>query len=245
MSICERAVRLGLGGVAITDHVDVASGADACRASVEKIKSDVSRALDAFGDRLEISAGMELGEAHHNLPLARELASTDGIDFIIGSLHHPRDSLDYYNVDYDRADMDALFSAYYDELEEMVAADCFDVIGHVNYQLRYMSDAARSRVDLAPYTDRIRGVLREIARAGRGIEINASSLWRGLGFTVPSADVVRMFREEGGEIVTTGSDAHRLQQLGCALDGAVDCLRSAGFGRFAFFSNRTPKFHNV
>jgi histidinol-phosphatase (PHP family) len=245
MSVCGRAVEAGLGGIAITDHVDMGSGADVCRRVIGNLKRDVAEARGAFGGRLEISAGMELGEAHHNLSLARELASDEGIDFIIGSLHHPRDSVDYYYVEYDSVDMDAMFRGYFDELEEMASAGCYDVLGHIGYQLRYMSAPARSRADMSAYHGRVRGILREVARAGKGIEINTSGLWKGLGFTLPSREIVRIFREEGGEIVTTGSDAHKLEQIGGAMDGAAECLKSAGFERFAFFGKREPRFHNV
>jgi histidinol-phosphatase (PHP family) len=213
---------------------------------IAKLKSDISRARETFGDRLEISMGLELGEAHHDINLSRELALDGDIDFIIGSLHHPRNAPDYYHIDYDHiSNMDEIFRVYFDELMEMVRAGCFDVIGHMNYQMRYMSASARSRVDMPRHYGRIREILREIARAGKGIEINTSGLWRGLGFTLPSAEVVKMFREEGGEIVTTGSDAHRLEQLGGEFERAVKSLAAAGFEKFAFFKKRTPHFHDV
>ena len=54
-----------------------------------------------------------------------------------------------------------------------------------------------------------------------------------------------MFREEGGEIVTTGSDAHRSERVGHELKGGIKCLAYAGFDEFAFYKKRIPGFHKI
>jgi histidinol-phosphatase (PHP family) len=244
-SICEEAVSRGLAGIAVTDHVDIDSGEKACRKTLNDLKDDVARAREVFDGRLEISMGMELGEAHHNAPLARELVSGDYLDFVIGSLHHTRMSRDYFYIDYDRADMDALWRQYYDELAEMVDVGCFDVVGHINYQVRYMTESARARTDLSRYREAIGSVLDAVIRAGKGIEVNTSGLWRGLNFTLPSSEVIEMYRERGGEIITTGSDAHDTSKVGEAIEDAVRRIAAAGFDKFAFFKKRTPHFHSV
>jgi len=247
MSICERAIAVGLGGIALTDHINISYGAERNREVIANVKEDIARARKTFGGRIEISMGLELGEAHHNLPLARELTSDDEIDFVIGSLHQPRNYSDYCEIDFDRADLDIneLFRVYYDEMLEIIAADWYDVIGHLNIPLRYMSAGLRAQIDLSPYLGIMRAILKEVARAGKGIEINTSGLWWGAGFTLPSKEVVKMFREEGGEIATTGTDTHRLEQVGLALDGGVKCLISAGFEKFAFYKKTIPHFHKI
>jgi histidinol-phosphatase (PHP family) len=244
-SICEEALSRGLGGIAITDHVDIDSGEASCRETLDGLKTDITRARDAFGGRLEISMGMELGEAHHNVPLARDLVSDDCLDFVIGSLHHVRKSEDYFYIDYDRADMDALWRNYYEELVEMAEVGCFDVVGHINYQVRYMTESARARTDLPRYYGTLENILKTVIRSGKGIEINTSSLWRGLDFTLPSSEVIEIYRRAGGKIITTGSDAHDAARVGEAIDDAVKRIASAGFDKFAFFKKRTPYFHDV
>ena len=229
----------------MTDHINISYGAKRNRKVIANIKEDIARARKIFGKRLEISMGIELGEGHHDLYMARELADDDEIDFVIGSLHQPRKCLDYYEVNYDRADMNALFRLYYDEMMEMAAAGCYDVIAHFNLPLRYLSTAARERTDLSPFLGRMREILREVARAGKGIEINTSGLRQDGGITLPSVEVAKIFREEGGVIVTTGSDAHRLERVGHALERGIKCLASAGFDKFAFYKKRIPHFHKI
>jgi histidinol-phosphatase (PHP family) len=242
--ICERAISMGLGGVAITDHVDVDLGESELDV-LRKLEADVSDAREKYGGKLEISMGAELGEGNHNLELAKKVVSDGALDFVIGSMHRQRERKDYYYLDYEHEDLDSLMRGYYRELRELVRGGCFDVLGHINYQARYMNAAARARLDLSLYYDVLREILGDVARAGKGIEINTSGLWRGLGFTLPTLEVVKMFKEAGGEIVTTGSDAHRAEHVGLKLDGAAECLRAAGFRGYAFFKGREPFFHDV
>ena len=244
-AICKRAIAIGLRGITLTDHINVYYGAERNREVVENVKEDVASVRKEFGSRLEISLGIELGEGHHDLPFFRELISDGEIDFVIGSLHQPRNSLDYYEIDFDRSDVGAILDLYYEEMMEMASGGCYDVIGHFNLPLRYMSAALRAHTNLSPYLDRMRGILREVARAGKGIEINTSGLWRGQGFTLPTVDLVSVFREEGGEIVTIGSDAHRAEHVGLAIDGGMKCLAEAGFEKFAFFKKRVPHFYGL
>jgi histidinol-phosphatase (PHP family) len=141
--------------------------------------------------------------------------------------------------------MDALWRGYYDELAEMAEAGCFDVVGHINYQMRYMSESARARTDLTRYREVLGNILDTVIRAGKGIEVNTSSLWRGLDFTLPSSEVLEMYLKRGGKIITTGSDAHEASKVGEAIEDAVKRIASAGFDKFVFFKNRTPYFHKV
>lgn len=239
MLLCRTALDYGLKGIAITDHCDIDSGRKRCFAVRDALLADVRQARDAFGDRLAISMGMELGEANHDPELARELTAEDGIDFVIGSLHCLRGERDFYFIDYDTVDVDDLLRRYYDELLEIVETGCFDVLAHINYQVRYMSDAARAKTDFRRHADRLEAVLTAAAQKGKGIEINTSSGRRDVGL-IPAPDVVAMFRKAGGEIVTTGSDAHRAKLVGGGLSRAMAAAAAAGFERIAFFERRRP-----
>ncbi|MFR7444404.1 MAG: hypothetical protein ACLUUO_14110 [Sellimonas intestinalis] len=46
-------------------------------------------------------------------------------------------------------------------------------------------------------------------RAQEGIEMNMAGFKYGLGFCHPYPEIIRRYRELGGEIITVGSDAHQ------------------------------------
>jgi histidinol-phosphatase (PHP family) len=51
-------------------------------------------------------------------------------------------------------------------------------------------------------------------------------------------DILRWYRELGGEILTLGSDAHSPDRLGAHFDTALEMARAAGFTRLARFERR-------
>ncbi len=242
--ICETALKRGIKGVAFADHCDTYAGKAVCLKIRQNLLADVRRAREKFGDALAISAGLELGEPHHDSALARELTSDPELDFVIGSLHHLRDEEDFYYMDFDRlggGELDVMMRRYYEELAELADCEAFDVVGHINYQVRYMSAEARKKVDLAAHYEKLSKILKILARNGKGIEINTSGLRRGLDDILPSLEVVRMFKEAGGQIVTLGSDTHDARSVGAGIFTAMESLREAGFEHFAFFKRRKPR----
>lgn len=243
--LCETAMNRGITGIAIADHCDTYAGRDACRAIKDNLLNDVRRARELFGERLVISAGLELGEPHHDPALSEELTADPEVDFVIGSLHHLRGEKDFYYMElncFSAAKLDVILRKYYEELDELVACGFFDVLGHINYQVRYMNAAARGRVDLTRYYDRLSVILKAAAQSGKGIEINTSGLRRGLGEILPSFEVVKMFKDAGGKVVTLGSDAHAAESVGEGIFTAMEKLKEAGFRNFTFFQKRKASF---
>ena len=239
-AICQAAIRAGLAGVAFTDHCDMHLGAGACLAVKEALWEEVLRARETFGTSLEIAMGLEIGEPHHDMALASELAGGPEMDFVIGSLHRVRGEDDFYFIDYDRPDIMDVFRRYYEELLELSECGCLDVMGHINYPLRPMSDAQKARTDLSSFNELLCEALSSLARHGKGIEANSHCLKEGTRGILPALEILRMFREAGGEIVTTGSDAHEAPSVGVGIPEAGAMLKEAGFEEISFFKGRRP-----
>jgi histidinol-phosphatase (PHP family) len=238
--MCERAIRAGITAIAFTDHCETYFGADACFAVKDALLKEVLDARAAFGGALDIAMGLEIGEPHHDLALSRELAGDPEIDFVIGSIHKVRDEDDFYFIDYDRQDILDAFRKYYEELLELSEYDCFDVMGHINYPLRAMSAEQTERTDLSVYSGLLREALLSLAKHGRGIEANSHCLKEGPDGILPSLEILKMFKDAGGKIVTTGSDAHLASKVGAGIPQAEALLREAGFEHISFFKKRRP-----
>jgi histidinol-phosphatase (PHP family) len=239
-AICEAAMQKGLAGVAFTDHCETYLGADACLAVKEALIREVLEARSAFGASLEISMGLEIGEPHHDIALAGELAGDAEVDFIIGSVHRVRGEDDFYFIDYDRPDILDVFRKYYEELIELSERDCFDVMGHINYPLRAMSGLQRARTDLSVFDGLLGEALASLARRGRGIEANSHCLKEGPRGILPSLEILKAFKSAEGRIVTTGSDSHTAARVGTGVPEAATLLMEAGFEKISFFKKRKP-----
>ena len=75
----------------------------------------------------------------------------------------------------------------------------------------------------------------------RSIELNTSA-----GATVEQwRDVLELYRDLGGEVLTLGSDAHRPQHMAAAFPQALELIRETGFRWLCVYRQRTPLFCKV
>lgn len=80
---------------------------------------------------------------------------------------------------------------------------------------------------------------------GKGIEINTSSHRYGLKDSTPSRDILKLYKELGGKIITIGSDSHKPEHLGAYIDEAKELLKETGFDSFCTFEKMKPIFHQL
>lgn len=132
---------------------------------------------------------------------------------------------------------------YYEEMLRVVSEfEDFDVLAHVDLISRYDSTDSFS-------FDKIRGILTEIFKMiiqnGKGIEINTSSWHYGLTDTMPSRDILKLYRSLGGDIITIGSDAHNTEYIGDHFEDARSILKEIGFTRTYTFEKHNPIPHEI
>ena len=242
----------GISQMCFTNHCDLVDWStmkkvegrpDAPERSVLKYR----KMLEEFGaPPIDVRIGLELGEAQHDPEMARSLAKSEGMDFIMGSLHVLTGHGDFCMIDYkSAAQCYELYDKYMDEMLEIARLDFFDVMAHVGYCRRYMS---RCGFDIAlsmeRYGDKICELFKIIIANGRGIEINCSGIRDGIE-AYPNAPLLRVYRDLGGEILTIGSDAHRPEDAAkCVRDGfalAKDC----GFSYISTFKSRKAEFVKI
>ena len=80
---------------------------------------------------------------------------------------------------------------------------------------------------------------------GKGIELNTAGLKYGLGWAHPHPNVLKRYRELGGEIITVGSDGHKAEHYAWEFGRAAEILKAAGFSRYAVFRGRKPEFVDI
>ena len=255
--MCEKAISLGLSAYAITDHVeccmdkwlfdDTFKDPEDCyfKDIFENSMNDIAIAKEKYSGKLNLLAGIELGEACHDIEVADTYSNDKRLDFIIASLHQIREYDDFYFLDYNNYDIHSLMEKYFNEIYENCCWNGFDVIGHLTYTLRYMQGEQGFKVNMKPYEEIIRECFKVLAYNGKGIEINTSGSRQQFGDFFPSIEYVKMLKECGGEIVTIGSDAHCVEDLGKGIVEATQMLKLAGFSYATYFKNRKPEFIKI
>ncbi len=130
---------------------------------------------------------------------------------------------------------------YFEELLRAARSGLGDVLGHFDLAKRY-GVAHYGRFEPASFADEIRAVLRTAVETGVGLEINTSGLRQAPGEAYPGLTVLRWYREMGGEILTIGSDAHRIEHLAAGTGQALALALAAGFTAITTFEARAPRW---
>lgn len=247
---CVRAgLERGLSQLCFTEHFDPDYPyPDVCmELDVPAFFSEMQRLQNLYQEQIGLCAGVEIGiQPHLGVFLDDWLAkcSTDGhhFDFVIGSTH-VTDRLDPYYPDFwkSRSTQKAVGRCLEDTLENICAFDGFDVYGHLDYVVRYAPENERFFAYSA-HAEQVDAILRLLIQKGKGIEINTGGWKAGLAEPNPCQDILRRYRELGGEIITMGSDAHTPEYIGYRFEDAKELLRSCGFRYFTVFRERKAEF---
>lgn len=93
------------------------------------------------------------------------------------------------------------------------------------------------------YAELIDEILRVIVTREISLEVNTSGYKNGGTMPNPNEDIIRRYRELGGESVTFGSDAHTAGLLAARFADAETIVRNAGFDHYVTFTGHKPTFH--
>lgn len=203
----------------------------------------IAAVREKYGDKIEILHGMELGEIPQDPVRARQYSGAKGLDFLIGSIHALPSRQDFYYLQYgDDASCYALTEAYLDENILLAKENIADVIGHIGYTNRYMVRQGKY-VDFLQFEEKLRELFSILVQNGRGIEINCSGLRQvNLNESFPNLEMLKLYKEMGGEILTIGSDAHTEAHVGAGFYEARELAKQAGFAYMTVFRKRKAEF---
>ena len=104
-------------------------------------------------------------------------------------------------------------------LEDVRIYEDYDVLGHLDYVVRYGKDKEQA-YSYQKYAELIDEILKNIIAKGKGLELNMAGLKYGLPFAHPHPDILKRYRELGGEIITVGADGHCPEHIAWDFDKA-------------------------
>ncbi|MCM1536914.1 MAG: histidinol-phosphatase HisJ family protein [bacterium] len=247
-SMIERGIALGLKQMCFTEHMDMdypdsenESGA-IFLVNTDSYLYDLIRCKEHYADRIELLFGIELGlQPHLSANNARYVHSYD-FDFVIGSSHVVNGRDPYYPSYYEgRTEAEAYREYFTSILDNLKKYTNFDVYGHLDYVVRYGPDKDKHYA-YADYRDVIDRILTILIENEKGIELNTAGFRKGLHAPNPCEEILRRYRELGGEIITVGSDAHAPEDVGSHFREAADILTSCGFRYYCVYQKRVAEF---
>lgn len=251
-ALCARAAELGLGSIAVTDHLEI----DQTMGNIfppldnEGIRRDIYAAKEKYKGKLEVVYGVELAQACHKMQKTQDILAEYKYDFIIGSVHCVRGFPDFSDMEYQSVSDQMLahsWDLYLAEMREMVEWGGFDTLAHITYPYRYFHRHGRENI-INVYEkgrEQFEPVLKRIIEKGIALEVNTSGLRQRDGCTFPHTDLIKFYRELGGELVTVGSDAHYACDLASDIADIYKLLKELGFENAVTFRERKPVYHKL
>ena len=240
---CDKAIELGLDGIAFTDHLDLDyPGNSIGEIDFNKYMLYMNDLCKKYEGRLRVIKGIEVGIERHNVEKTKSIVEIHDFDFIISSIHVLNRN-DLCKADfYQTMTKSEIYGDYLSEvLHSLNIYTDYDAIGHIGFIQRYCKYDDRT-LRYADFSDIFDAIFKKVVTAGKGIEVNSTGYVFGLGAPIPDLDILTRYHELGGEIITTGSDAHKTVRISCDFDLTRDVLLKAGFKYTAYYKNRKPVF---
>jgi histidinol-phosphatase (PHP family) len=244
--VCESAIKKGLKEIAITDHFEPTI-MDQCSESYRPNDSwvEIIKANELFKGKLKIKMGVELGQPHLFLNTSKQLVNSVPYDYVIGSAHKLPSGMDVSQIDYSNVTLEDVCHTYINQIKQLVEQADFDCVGHIDLIKRYCTNHYDKRVTLITQYELLKEVFKIIILNRRGIEINTSGLRQAPKEAMPGIDVLKLYRELGGEILTIGSDAHNAKDVAEGIEMGIESAKQAGFNYLTLFNNRIPKWVSI
>ncbi len=247
-----RAEKLGLAEICFTEHLDFYPSEDGLTCRTVPTEEELRAYLEEVHEvrqhtRLQVCAGLEVDYKPEAENWTRDLLGRFELDFLLGSVHNvgsravsgPADLAMAY---FQERGLEQGCLDYLEIVERAVATGLFDSLAHLDLMKRFRPENGalmlRGRL-----RDRVVAILDRMASTGTGIEINTSGLLHAPREPYPGPALLKLARERGVAVLTTGSDSHRPETVGRHLESALPLALAAGFTHLHTFERRVPRTH--
>lgn len=264
----ERAITLGLEEICFTDHVDYGGKRDwddprgieyrsgdgngipreekAPLANVDypAYFAKIQYLQELYAGKITIKAGLEFGIQTITIPNFAKLFASyrDQLDFVLLSMHQIHNQ-EFWTGDFFKNKTQQEYNdEYYEEIYQVQKKfKSYSVLAHLDLLARY--DPA-GPYPFAKEKEKIAEILKLAIQDGKGIEINTSSWHYGLKDTQPAREILKLYKDLGGKILTFGSDAHQTKYLADHFTEARNIVcGEIGLKEFCTFTKMKPEFH--
>lgn len=214
--IVKKAHELEIDQIIITDHHENVKDQFLSKFHIFDVEKHI-QALHSFG----LPAGVEFGwdtETAIEFPIEK-------YEFVILCFHDLHTAGDDTKINYER---------YLQDVWKGVNTFTqYTVLGHLDLPRRYIAgNIPFTKIDF-PYFE---AIFRKIIPLGKGIELNCSAI-SSYGEPNPASDIVELYYQCGGRVITLGSDAHEIEKIGQNLFRGIEILKSIGFKYLSVYEN--------
>lgn len=237
----EQAIRLGMDHICITDHMDMDYPGGEFQLDTDRYVEKILQVKEQYKDKIDISLGVEVGLQEHLKDRINQYIASYPFDFVIGSMHLIYGEDPYYKKIFNSIGDEAAYREYFRAtLANLKDAPDIQTLGHLDYVVRYGLEKEKE-YSYAKFSQEIDEILKCLIEKEIALEVNTAGI-RILSFTNPHPDVIRRYRELGGEMITIGSDGHTPDVLGYGFSEIPELVKSCGFRYYTVFHEKKPNF---
>lgn len=246
-----KGIDLGLTHMCFTEHHDEGfidehgNPSDMFLLNADSYLYELLKYKEKYANQIKILFGVELGIQSHVTRALAKFVKAHEYDFVLASSHLCEQKDPYYPSFYEgRSEKEAYFEYFSAILKCIKMYSNFDVYAHLDYVVRYGPNKDRE-YSYFQYADVLDEILKHLIENEKGIELNTGGIRRGLSQPNPSYDIIKRYKELGGEIITVGSDAHSTASIAYGFDTACEALKTCGFKYYTIFEGRMPEFKSL
>lgn len=238
------AIKKGLDGICFTDHIDWDyPGPTPFSFDPASYFETLFSLRKKYQSKIQLHIGAELGLQPHLKERYAQFTEAWPFDQVIASSHVVHGFDPYYPEFYYEKTEDAAYREYFESiLENLSVFRDFDVYGHIDYVVRYGPNK-NLHYSYEKFCDVIDEILRTLIEMGKGIEVNMAGFKYGLSHPNPTEQILHRYHELGGEIITTGADAHLPEHIAYSYGKLTGILKEAGFSYYTVFKQRKAVFY--
>lgn len=223
------AKKAGLKYIAFTEHLDYDSLVDKVADGTLDIAAYEKKCLDVKRREKDVFVAFGVECGFH--PLASQMYAEElpkhNFDVIINSVHAVNCRDPYFPSFYEGRPKEQSYGEYFKAVRDSLEVPYrYDVIGHIGYAMRYYPGDDKS-LDPAS-VEIVRDIFKRAIELGKTVEVNSHVKLTGLG-SVPTASMLKIYRELGGENITFSSDAHQAFRIADKWQSVYAVLEELGF----------------
>ncbi|MDD2289264.1 MAG: histidinol-phosphatase HisJ family protein [Bacteroidales bacterium] len=246
-SAAGKILQQSFGGICFSDHYDfdAPDGVRLFTFDVQRQQEEIDRLKEKFPS-LVMLKGVEIGIQPASLDSIRDFMGRHTFDTVIASMHFVRGTDPFHGTYYQGYDYKQAYRIYLEDILYCIGAySDFDILGHFDYVARY-APYREHEVSMKVFGDILDPILKILAQNGKTLEINTKT-YQKFQYGTPTLDknVIRRFRELGGEAVSLGSDAHGDERIGEQFGFYTHILRQCGFRYGVYYRNRKPEYYKM
>ena len=237
------AIALGLETICFTEHYDedYPVGENNFSLETSSYYETLCTLKERYRSKITICFGVELGMQPHLNELYTTYVRSYPFDFVLAS-QHVLDHADPYYPSFwiNKKPSDVIYRYFEETLKDLQLMKEYDALAHLDYIVRY-AGSDYNHYHYSDYADVIDVILRYLIEQGKCLEINTAGFKYGLGHPNPSEEILKRYRELGGELITIGSDGHKPEHLAYDFDRLQPLLTDIGFRYYFIFHRRKPE----